>query len=193
METTPNGQRTAIFAVTGLLALAVVAVLALAVMSPGAAEEEPDPIAPEPLTDRAEFTDDVAAQLRNKFDDRGTDVINMRDASNIFVVRFTIQPGATFPWHTHPGPVLITIAEGEFTYVLAEDCVRREYGGGEALVDAGGDNVHTAYNPSDTDETVVVATLLDTPDAPDPVTVPVDEDQMDALDAECDLDTPRPE
>lgn len=103
METTPNGQRTAIFAVTGLLALAVVAVLALAVMSPGAAEEEPDPIAPEPLTDRAEFTDDVAAQLRNKFDDRGTDVINMRDASNIFVVRFTIQPGATFPWHTHPG------------------------------------------------------------------------------------------
>lgn len=92
-----------------------------------------------------------------------------------------------------PGAVLITIAEGEFTYVLAEDCVRREYGGGEALVDAGGDNVHTAYNPSDTDETVVVATLLDTPDAPDPVTVPVDEDQMDALDAECDLDTPRPE
>jgi quercetin dioxygenase-like cupin family protein len=123
--------------------------------------------------DRAEFTDDVAVQIRNKFDGHGTNVINMSDASRIAVARITIEPKAVFPWHTHPGPVFITIAEGDFVYVLASDCVYREYSAGQALIDAGGDNVHTAYNPSGTDNTVVIATFLNAP-AEGPLTVPVD-------------------
>lgn len=152
--------------------VALVAVLALAVVAVAgglaAGQEEPNPIEVELLTSRATFTDDVAVQIRNKFDGHGTDVINLRDASNIVIARLTIQPGAVFPWHTHPGPVLINIADGDnkgaFVYVLADDCVEREYAPGEALVDAGGDNVHSAYNPSDTHETVVIATFLEAPD-----------------------------
>jgi len=157
-------------------------------MSPGAAA--PSPIAVTPLTERAAFTDDVAVQIRNRFPGRGTDVLNMRDASNAFVAEVVIQPGATFPWHTHPGPVVINIAGGEFTYVLGEDCLEREYEGGQALIDAGGDNVHTAFNPGDT-ETVVIATFFDVPDE-GALTVPVDEEQMDRLDDRCGLKTPRP-
>jgi len=135
------------------------------------------PIQVELITPIAEFTDDVAIQVRNRFYGRGTDVMNLRDASNIAVAKITIQPKAVFPWHTHPGPVLITVVEGDFVYVLAEDCVDRWYPLGTAVIDAGFGNIHTAYNPSETEETVVIATFLGVPaggpltildDGPDP-------------------------
>lgn len=136
-----------------------------------------DPIQVDLVTPIAEFTDDVAIQVRNRFYGRGTDVMNLRDASNIAVAKVTIQPKAVFPWHTHPGPVLITVVEGDFVYVLADDCVDRWYPLGTAVIDEGFGNVHTAYNPSETEETVVIATFLGVPaggpltildDGPDP-------------------------
>lgn len=177
-----------VLGVAGLVGLTALIVLALGVLPIAADNDgEPDPITVEVLSGPAEFTDDVAAHIRNKFEGRGTDVMNLRDASDVAVAEITIQPGAVFPWHTHPGPVLITIADGDeggaFVYILAEDCVQREYTPGQALVDAGGDKVHTAYNPSDEHETVVVATFLA---ADGPLTVVVDE--QDELDAECGID-----
>lgn len=151
-------------------------------LSPGEAQADPAPIAITPLTGRAAFTDDVALQIRNRFDGRSTDVFNMRDASRVVVAEVVIQPGAAFPWHTHPGPVLLSVVAGDFTYVLADDCVRREYAAGEALID-GGVEVHTAFNPGEV-ETVVIATFLDTPDS-GPLTIPVSPDQMTALDDKC--------
>lgn len=136
----------------------------------------------EMLTPVSEFTDDVAMQIRNKLYGRGTDVMNLGDASNIAVAKITIAPGAVFPWHTHPGPVVITVAQGDFVYVLAEDCVQRWYTGGQALIDAGFDNVHTAFNPSETEETIVFASFLGVPpggpltipaQGPDPVVCPL--------------------
>jgi quercetin dioxygenase-like cupin family protein len=141
------------------------------------------PLLVELIAGPAEFTDDVAIQVRNKFYDRGNEVLNLRDASKIAVAKVTIQPKAVFPWHTHPGPVLINVIEGDFVYVLAADCIERWYSDGQAVVDAGFDNVHTAFNPSATEETVVIATFLgaiggqpltDTNvDAPDPSFCPL--------------------
>ena len=62
-------------------------------------------------------------------------------------IRFTIQPGAVFPSHTHPGTVLISVTEGDFVFMFAEDCERRDYSAGTALVDPD-DTVHTAWNPN---------------------------------------------
>lgn len=154
-----------------------VAVLAAAVCTvQGAIAQQPLQV--ELIAAPAEFTDDVAIQVRNKFHGRGTDVLNLRDASRIAVAKVTIQPKAVFPWHTHPGPVLINVVEGDFVYVLAADCAQRWYTPGQALVDAGFDNVHSAFNPSATEETVVIATFLNAipgqpltdtnVDAPDP-------------------------
>ena len=125
----------------------------------------------EPLTERAEFTDDVAVQIRNKFPGRGTDVINLRDASRVMTALITVEPEAIFPWHTHPGPVVVTVAEGEIIYMLAEDCVERLYQANEAFVDAGFDNVHTGFNPSATEDAVLVATFLGLPDEGPPTIV----------------------
>jgi hypothetical protein len=147
-----------------------------------AARAQVPPIQVELIAPSAEFTDDVAIQVRNKFYGRGTDVMNLGDASNMVVAKVTIQPKAVFPWHTHPGPVLVSVVEGDFVYVLAEDCIERWYDAASALIDAGFENVHTAFNPSETEETVVIATFLGVPpgspvtilaDGPDPAICPL--------------------
>lgn len=130
-------------------------------------------ISVEPMTPIAQFTDNVAVQIRNKLYRRGTDVMNLSDASNVVVAKVTIGPRSVFPWHTHPGPVLITVVEGDFVYVLAEDCVERWYLAGSALIDAGFSNVHTAFNPSHTQETILIATFLGVPHG-GPLTIPAE-------------------
>lgn len=156
-------------------------------------EEEPAPIATELITERAhEFTDDVAAQIRVQPEGRRTEVVNMRDATHIVVAEVTIQPGAWFPWHTHPGLALAVVKEGDLVYIYSDDCVERPYAGGQsAFIDPGHGNVHTAYNPSENEETVVIVTFLGAP-AEGPLTIPEDRDVQEDLDEHCGVTTPRP-
>jgi hypothetical protein len=143
----------------------------------------PAPIFAEPLTLRHEFTDDVAVQVRVKPVGRATDVINLSEASNIAVVRFTVQPGVRFPWHSHPGLVMVSVTQGELVFVYADDCIQRPYAAGTAFVDPGFGNIHYAFNPT-AGETVVVATFLGVPPT-DPLTIPVNAAESTALDAKC--------
>ena len=85
-------------------------------------------------------------------------VLDLADLSNVAVARFTVQPGAQFPWHTHPGPVIVTVTQGELVYVMAEGCHEAAYAAGTAFVDPGRGMVHSAYNQTD-GETVVIATF----------------------------------
>lgn len=191
--------RTATARTTGISrTIAAVAIFGLAAgallivgIGPSGAQDASAPITAEPLTQRHAFPDDVAIQVRDKPDGRSAEVINLRDASNIAVVEITIQPGAQFPWHTHPGPVLASVTEGDqdgaFTYIYPDDCVERPYEVGEAFVDPGGDNVHMAYNPSETEETVVIATFIGVPED-GPMTLPVDDVEGADLDAQCGID-----
>ncbi len=143
------------------------------------------PILAEPLTLRHEFTDNIAVQVRVRPDGRSTEVVNIPDASNIAVVRFTVQPGVRFPWHSHPGLVMVTVTQGGLVFVYADDCVQRPYPTGTAFVDPGFGNVHYAFNPT-AGETVIVATFLGVP-ATGPLTIPADAAQAAALDAKCDV------
>ena len=142
----------------------------------------PAPIAVELLTGRHEFTDDVAAQIRLKPEGRSRKVVNLHDPSKMAVAKITVQPGARFPWHTHPGPVLIAVTQGDLVYVYADDCVERSYPAGTALVDPGA-NVHYAFNPTG-GETVLIATFFDVP-AEGLLTIPVDAATATALDGKC--------
>lgn len=142
------------------------------------------PILAEPLTGRHAFTDNVAVQVRVKPEGRPTSVANLEDASNIAVVRFTVQPGVRFPWHSHPGLVMVSVTKGELVFVYANDCVKRPYAVGTAFVDPGFGNVHYAFNRT-AGETVIVATFLGVPPAPAPLTNAVDAETSAALDAKC--------
>jgi hypothetical protein len=128
------------------------------------------PIDVEMLTPRSEFTDDVSGQFKVKLDGQATNVLNMSDASRTAVARITVQPGAQFPWHTHPGPVIANVIQGELTYVQATDCVDRPYPAGTVFVDPGNGNVHTAFNSAAEGETVVMATFFEVP-AQGPLTI----------------------
>ena len=144
----------------------------------------PLPIASEPLTQRHQFTDDVSVQVRLKPSGRSREVVNIDDASRMAVVRFTIQPGVRFPWHSHPGLVMVAVTQGELVFVYGDDCVQRRYPTGTAFVDPGFGNVHYAFNPTAA-ELVIVATFLGVPNAPAALTNAVSPTEATALDAKC--------
>jgi quercetin dioxygenase-like cupin family protein len=141
----------------------------------------PLPIAVELLTGRHNFTDAFTAQMRLKPEGRSTNVVNY-DPSRMAVARITVQPGARFPWHIHPGPVLVAVTQGDLVYVYGDDCVERTYPAGTALGDPG-NNVHYAFNQTG-GETVLIATFLGVP-AEGLLTIPVDATTAAALDGKC--------
>ena len=146
-------------AVVGALALTLT-VGATAMVVPSFAQQPPAPIAVELLTGRATFTDNVKLTFKLK-DEHQT--INVKVPSRTVVARITVQPGAHFPWHTHPGPVIVNVTQGTLVYVPARDCVHHQYPAGNAFVDPGRGNVHTAFNPTD-GVTVLVATFFEVPE-----------------------------
>jgi hypothetical protein len=154
-----------------------VAVIAAAVIIGGvvplAAQVAPPPIATEFLTDRAVFTDDIDLRIKVRREGEPPDVVKVEDPSRTVVARFTVQPRAPFPWHTHAGPVVVNVVSGTLIYVPADDCSRLPYPAGTAFVDPGHGHVHSAFNPSTTDVTVFVATFFEAP-AEGPLLIPAD-------------------
>ena len=155
-------------ALAGVVLIASV-VLILNVM-PSSAQTPPPPIATEFLTGRAVFTDDVRLKAKIKLDGMKTRVVNVWDPSRTVVGKFTVQPGAQFPWHSHRGPVVVTIVSGELTYLAADDCTERTYAAGTSFVDPGQGHVHTAFNAT-SDVTVFIATFFAAP-AEGPLLIP---------------------
>ncbi len=173
---------------TPALSVATLFFLALVPLSTVADTDQPKPIAIEPVTsERAAFTDNVEIEIRLQPEGRPEQVLDLTAPSQVSVLKITVQPGAAFPWHTHPGPVLAGVEKGELIYIYADDCVERRYPRGTMFVDPGGENVHTAYNPSANDEAVVIATFLNAPKE-GKLTLPVDEQEGQQLDRNCDFD-----
>ena len=151
-----------------LLAIGLIAVG----MVPSAAQEPPPPIAAEFLSGRAMFTDDVDLMIKNKKDGRRTEVVRSEDPSRTVVARFTVQPGAQFPWHSHAGPVVVNVVQGTLVYIEADGCVERPYPAGTAFVDPGHGHVHSAVNEG-VEVVVLVATFFEAP-AAGPLLIPAE-------------------
>ena len=162
--------------IAGLAAVLIgVAALAGGNVLPSAAQEPSQPpIATEFLTGRSVFTDNVGLKVKVKLDGHATRVVSTDDPSRTVVARFTLQPGAQFPWHTHLGPVFVNVVQGELVYVEAEaeGCVERAYPAGTAFVDLGHGHVHSAFNGT-SGETIFVATFFEAPES-GPLLIPAD-------------------
>ena len=156
-----------------VLAVALTGVVVIgANVLPSAAHPGAQPIVTEFLTPRSGFTDNVGLKFKIKLDGQATRVVNVDDPSRTVVARFTVPPGRHFPWHSHAGPVVVNVTQGELTYVDGEDCVDRPYPAGTAFVDAGHGHVHTAFNHTNQD-TVIVATFYEAP-ASGPLLIPAE-------------------
>jgi quercetin dioxygenase-like cupin family protein len=153
-------KRTMLILGTTLLILAAASAVNVI---PSAALDPPPPITAEPLTARSVFPDEIDMKLKLKHPGGGTMVINVDDPSRTVDVKYTVQPGAQFPWHSHYGPVIVNIISGSLTYVPAGTCEERTYSAGESFIDAGHGHVHTAYNPG-SQPTVFIATFFEAPE-----------------------------
>lgn len=146
------------------LAFALAAAVLVTVV-PSFAEDATLPIEARVLTPRSVFPDDVSMTVTV-----GEDTVNVEDASRTVVIKFIVQPGAQFPWHTHPGPVFVNVKRGSLTLV-DDTCAHTTYTKGQAFVDLGHGHVHTAFNPGEK-ETVLVAIFFEAPADPGPLLIP---------------------
>ncbi|HSN70653.1 MAG TPA: hypothetical protein VLT59_04055 [Steroidobacteraceae bacterium] len=157
----PQGFRTNHRAIASGPALSALMVLAI---SPTAALADHGLPHVEQLA-RGQFFDDVAATFRAKIG-RSTTAVNLRDASDLVVLRITIAAGGYGPWHTHSGTgFLVNLGPGTLTNVIGKDCTPRLYYPGEAFVDPGVGALHAVRNDSDQD-VVLIAVFFGVEDGP---------------------------
>ena len=148
-------------AVLGALLLMLAAAFAFNVI-PALAVDPPPPIAAEPLTPRSVFTDEIDMKLKLKLHGR-TVVVHVDDPSRTVDVKYTVQPGAQFPWHSHRGPVIVNLISGSLNYIPADTCHEMLYSAGQSFVDPGHGHVHSAINRG-TEPTGVIATFFEAPE-----------------------------
>jgi quercetin dioxygenase-like cupin family protein len=68
---------------------------------------------------------------------------------DVFVRQHDYEPGGSTGWHSHPGPVFITVNKGTLTYYLRSDpeCEPHVVRTGEGFVDDG--HGHIVFNETD--------------------------------------------
>ena len=114
---------------------------------------------------RAGFTDPVSIMFRLADDDSNrTKVIQVRNAKDTVIQQITFTAGGHTGWHSHPGPALVLVTQGELTLYSADDptCTGRSYSAGQAFIDPGQGHVHIG-RASQTENTVVWVTYFDVP------------------------------
>ena len=115
---------------------------------------------------RGTFFDDVALTIRNKIAGRATHTVQIQDASDLVVLRITIEAGGIAPWHGHTGTgFLVNLGPGVLTNFIGEDCEPRLFYPGDAFVDPGHGELHAVRNDS-AEDVVLLATFLGVEDGP---------------------------
>jgi quercetin dioxygenase-like cupin family protein len=70
--------------------------------------------------------------------------VRTKEDVDVVTIQATIAPGGYTGWHSHPGPVLVTVTQGVLTIYNAPKCEPQVYGVGEGFVE--GTNVHLVRN-----------------------------------------------
>ena len=120
---------------------------------------------------RAAFADPTSIVFRIKDDHGGhghggkrREVIQAHNAQDTVMQQITFAPGGHTGWHSHPGPVVVLVTQGELTLFSSEDetCTGRTYFAGQSFIDSGQGHVHIG-RASATGNTVLWVTYFDVP------------------------------
>jgi quercetin dioxygenase-like cupin family protein len=86
---------------------------------------------------------------RVQVDDAGIQIATS-GPRDMLVTSITVDPGGSFGWHSHPGPVLVTVSKGTLAVYDADGsrCRRSTVGAGQSFVEPGG-HIHLARNEGD--------------------------------------------
>ena len=118
---------------------------------------------------RGSFVDAIDATFRIK-EEHATEVVHVDDPTQMVMAKVTIAAGGSLPWHTHPGPALVTVTAGELTLVDGDACGVRRYPAGTSFMDPGQGHVHVGLNTASA-EMVLYVTYLDVPVGQSPLIV----------------------
>lgn len=88
--------------------------------------------------------------------------LKTKGSVDVATQKITIGGGGHTGWHSHPGPVLVTIKSGALRVIYADDatCEGTLYEKDQSFIDRGDENVHIARNASATEPVVFWATYL---------------------------------
>ncbi len=86
------------------------------------------------------------------------------DVTTITVTQYSVEPGGTFGWHQHDGPVWVVIVSGALT-VYSETCEQQIHPAGSAFLDYG-NHTHLGIN-EDTEPLELYAVFM-LPEAGEP-------------------------
>lgn len=136
---------------------AVLMALMLGLVAAGAFAQESDPMAGTTVEALGSFAPSAASDKA------------------LVLLRITMEPGASIPFHQHPGAVVVTVAsgtfgtefqEGEGTLTRADGSTETVSAGGSATMQAGDSlayegAVHTMVNEGSDQVVLLVSALLD--------------------------------
>ena len=135
---------------------AVIALLVLAALAAVALASPPSGVTPTILARGTYDSFKVRSERKGPVDFKA----KAKRPIDIVVRQHAYAPGSSTGWHTHPGPVFITVMEGEVTFYERDDptCTPVKVKAGEGYVDTG--HGHIGRNESGLparDVTVIIA------------------------------------
>jgi hypothetical protein len=88
--------------------------------------------------------------------------LKTKGSVDVATQQIVIAGGGSTGWHSHPGPVLVTVKSGALRLIYADDltCTGTVYEAGESFVDRGDAITHIARNASATENVELWATYL---------------------------------
>ena len=88
--------------------------------------------------------------------------LKTKGSADVVTQQLVFPGGGHTGWHSHPGPVLVTVKRGAIRLIYSDDstCEGTVYEAGDSFVDRGDEVVHIARNFSATDEVELWATYL---------------------------------
>jgi hypothetical protein len=132
----------------------VAAAAAVAAISAGMVWATPGTGTTSTLIGRATFGE--AFKVKRETGDFEVEV-EAKPALDVAVQRIVFQPGGQSGWHSHPGPVFISVVEGTMTFYESDDpdCAPTVRHAGEGFLDVG-DHAHIARNETSEPATNIV-------------------------------------
>lgn len=87
--------------------------------------------------------------------------IRTKGLSDVYVLENRLSPGATFGWHSHPGPSFVIVKSGVLSVYHGEDpsCAATKVPAGHGFLDEGG-SVHEVRNETASPVVVVVTSVV---------------------------------
>ena len=88
--------------------------------------------------------------------------LKTKGSVDVATQQIVIAGGGSTGWHSHPGPVLVTVKSGALRLIYADDltCNGTVYEAGDSFIDRGDAVTHVARNMSQTENVELWATYL---------------------------------